>query len=96
MVKLGSLGVDETALLTTLENLLEVELLAHVSDIDDSVTLDLIDSVSECSKVSGSVAESTIRLLDHEWWCLLLAHEDALSTLILNDDSLLLEFLNHW
>ena len=96
MIKFCDLLVDKAALLTSFENLLEMEFLAYIGDIDNPVTLNLVDSVSEGSQVRGSIAEASILLLDHEWRSFLLANEDALGSLVLYNDAFLFEFLHHW
>lgn len=49
MIKLGDLGIIKFTLSTSLKNLFEMEFLANISDIDNSVAFELIDSVSKSS-----------------------------------------------
>lgn len=96
MVQLSLLGNDETALGSSFENLFEVELLANVSHINNSITLQLVDSIPNSGQIRGRIPESSIRLLHNEGRCLLFANEDADCSLILDSVSLLFKFGNKW
>jgi hypothetical protein len=84
VVELCLLGVDESTLFSSFEDLFEVQLLADICHIHDSVSLVIVYTVSEGSKISSSVPEASIRLLNHKRWTLLLADEDAHSSLVFN------------
>jgi len=61
MIQLGLLGVNVVALIGgCLENLLEVEFLADVGDVDNSVALELVNSISNGGEVSRSIPKSSI------------------------------------
>ena len=60
MVQCDLLRIVETSLDTACKDELKVELLALVSDVDDTVCLLLINTVAKRSHVSGVVVEATV------------------------------------
>ena len=94
MVQFCLLWVNETTFLTTSKDLLKVQFLTYIGHIHDSFSLYFIHTVSEGSQISSSVAKATIGLLDHKWWGVLLANENASGALVLNSYLALPEFVN--
>lgn len=96
VIELDLLGVNDFGELPGFENLFEVKFLANISNVDNTLSLALIDSVSQSGQISGGIPKASVRLLDHQGWSLLLANEDADSSLVLDCDSSFLEFLHEW
>lgn len=71
-----------------------MELLALVSDVDNTVSLLVIDTVSEGSHVGGVIVEATIRLLNDQG-DLLLWDEEADGALVLHSDASLRQLSDH-
>jgi len=94
MLSLYFLGVEVSAEGASLENKLEMVLLAHIGDIDDSVAFEGLDAITDRSHVGGVVVVTAIRLLYHEWH-FLSRQEDANSTVILHSNTSLTELFNH-
>ena len=93
MVGFSLLGVVEAAKLTGLEDLLKVELLAKISNVDNAISLQVLDTVTESSDIGGVVVEPTIRFLDDQG-DLLLGHKNANSSVIFNSELLLEELID--
>jgi len=93
VVGFSLLGVVEAAKLTGLEDLLKVELLAKISNVDNTISLQVLDTVTESSDIGGVVVEPTIRFLDDQG-DLLLGHKNANSSVIFNSELLLEELID--
>jgi len=93
MVGFSLLGVVESTELTGLEDLLKVELLAEVSDVDNTISFQLLNTVTESSDISGIVVEATVRFLDDQR-DLLLGHKNADGSVIFNSELLLEELID--
>lgn len=76
MVSLGLVGIVESYQLAGFEDLFEMELLSKVSDVYNTVGLQVLKTVTESSNISGVVVESSVRLANNQR-DLLLGNEDA-------------------
>jgi hypothetical protein len=71
-----------------------MELLALVSDINNSVSFLLGNTVTQRRHISCIIIKAAIRLLDNER-NLLLGHKDANCSIILDGNTALFEFVDH-
>ena len=72
-----------------------MQFLAYIGNIDNSISFYLINSISNCSKISCSVAKASIWFLNHNRWWILFSNENAHSPITFNSYPLVLKFLYH-
>lgn len=58
-------GIVESTKLTSLEDLLEMELLSKISDVNNAVSLESFETMAESSDISSVIVKSTVRLLNN-------------------------------
>lgn len=65
MVYLGLCWVIKACNNTASKNLFEVEFLTNICDVNDSVCLQLVCPIADCSHIRSVIVETTIRFTDH-------------------------------
>lgn len=93
MVNLSLLGVVKAANLTSLENRVEMELLADISHVHNTVAFQSFNTMTECSEIGGVVVKPTIGLLDHDR-DLLLRDKNASGSRVFNGNTSSFEVLD--
>jgi hypothetical protein len=85
MVSSSFCGIVESTKLTSLEDLLEMELLSKISDVNNAVSFESFETMAESSDISSVIVKSTVRLLNNQR-NFLLGHEDADGASVFNSD----------
>lgn len=93
MVNLLFLGIVKTSDLSASKHQLKVQFLTNISHIHNPVSFDLVDTVAQCSHISGVIIEAAVGLTNDQWY-LLLGYEDAYRTIVLNRNFLFYQFLD--
>jgi hypothetical protein len=94
MVNSMFLSVDHLRVVSSLEDLLEMELLSFISNVNDSISFENIKSIVDCSHVCGVIVEASI-FLDEEKRILNSRDKEALSSFVFNDEALFFEFIDN-
>lgn len=86
--------IDPAHEFCSLDDHVEMLLLPKIGDIDDSVSLQGLDSVLDAGEIGGVVAVASIRLNDHQRDLVGFSDEDALGSIINSNKSLLFALLD--